>query len=281
MARIRQGFTLIELLVVIAIIAILAAILFPVFAQARESARKTVCLSNSKQSGLALMQYIQDYDETTPNVWSTVTTVHNLTDVWNQLQPYAKSRDIFTCPDRSQTGCESKTGIVGSSPSDRCLGLGYNWGPVQGFQNGEMEGGLIQVNLFPNGTTGEIGLGVTLAALVAPADTFAFMDTYDTPFYTNSIDEGLLGFTGGSNGSMPHGGRFNANYADGHAKTIMFRGGYWPQGGGGKVMLPKNIGDYGKWCVDPDAEINSFLGQMPCKQAPAVVASQVTGWFPD
>ncbi|MBC8141607.1 MAG: DUF1559 domain-containing protein [Armatimonadetes bacterium] len=64
--RLRQGFTLIELLVVIAIIAILAAILFPVFAQAREKARQTSCLSNTKQIGLAVVQYIQDYDETFP-----------------------------------------------------------------------------------------------------------------------------------------------------------------------------------------------------------------------
>ena len=61
-----SGFTLIELLVVIAIIAILAAILFPVFAQAREAARKTTCLSNMKQIGPAMMMYIQDYDETYP-----------------------------------------------------------------------------------------------------------------------------------------------------------------------------------------------------------------------
>src|SRR5690349_4121179 len=62
--RIEKGFTLIELLVVIAIIAILAAILFPVFAQAREKARQTTCLSNTKQMGLGLMMYAQDYDET-------------------------------------------------------------------------------------------------------------------------------------------------------------------------------------------------------------------------
>src|SRR5918911_1001893 len=65
-----SGFTLIELLVVIAIIAILAAILFPVFAQAREKARMVACLSNTKQIGLAVMQYVQDYDETYPtNSW--------------------------------------------------------------------------------------------------------------------------------------------------------------------------------------------------------------------
>src|SRR6202142_1298309 len=65
-SRRGAGFTLIELLVVIAIIAILAAILFPVFAQARESARKTVCLSNTKQLGLGIMMYVQDYDEVYP-----------------------------------------------------------------------------------------------------------------------------------------------------------------------------------------------------------------------
>ncbi len=64
--RPRKGFTLIELLVVIAIIAILAAILFPVFAQAREKARQTQCLSNEKQIGTSLMMYAQDYDEVLP-----------------------------------------------------------------------------------------------------------------------------------------------------------------------------------------------------------------------
>src|SRR5713226_1325040 len=67
--RIRAAFTLIELLVVIAIIAILAAILFPVFAQAREKARQTSCGSNMKQLGTAMMMYVQDYDETYAQVW--------------------------------------------------------------------------------------------------------------------------------------------------------------------------------------------------------------------
>jgi prepilin-type N-terminal cleavage/methylation domain-containing protein len=67
----RKGFTLIELLVVIAIIAILAAILFPVFAQARDKARQTTCTSNTKQSALAFMMYINDYDETFPWLWGS------------------------------------------------------------------------------------------------------------------------------------------------------------------------------------------------------------------
>jgi prepilin-type N-terminal cleavage/methylation domain-containing protein/prepilin-type processing-associated H-X9-DG protein len=90
----RRGFTLIELLVVIAIIAILAAILFPVFAQARDKARSINCLSNTKQLGSALMQYCQDYDETNvPNGTGT-----NNPQWIDLLQPYAKSDGILLCP---------------------------------------------------------------------------------------------------------------------------------------------------------------------------------------
>src|SRR5260370_2746948 len=80
----RKGFTLIELLVVIAIIAILAAILFPVFAQAREKARQTTCTSNVKNLGLAVVMYAQDYDETYPPLWYQANDGH-----WpNTVRPY-------------------------------------------------------------------------------------------------------------------------------------------------------------------------------------------------
>ena len=91
----KSGFTLIELLVVIAIIAILAAILFPVFAKAREKARQISCLSNLKQLGLGVMQYTQDNDEFFPQ--TNVPADH---DNWAQeIYPYVKSVDVYRCPD--------------------------------------------------------------------------------------------------------------------------------------------------------------------------------------
>jgi len=97
----QSGFTLIELLVVIAIIAILAAILFPVFAQARAKARQTMCLSNTKQMGNAINMYIQDYDEMIPpRAIRDVVTGNTMEGIsWRRLiYPYVKSADVFTCP---------------------------------------------------------------------------------------------------------------------------------------------------------------------------------------
>jgi prepilin-type N-terminal cleavage/methylation domain-containing protein/prepilin-type processing-associated H-X9-DG protein len=97
---VQRGFTLIELLVVIAIIAILAAILFPVFARAREQARKASCQSNLKQIGLAVVMYTQDYDEAYPVAnmgYKIPGTTSNY--FWYQvLQPYAKSYEVWVCP---------------------------------------------------------------------------------------------------------------------------------------------------------------------------------------
>lgn len=131
----RSGFTLIELLVVIAIISILAAILFPVFAQARAKARQTACVSNMKQLGLAMMQYVQDYDEQMPyadnggsngNANSPVYRV-----VWqDMIFPYVKSNAVFNCPEVDPTA-----GVGGIQ--------GYNPPPpyVDGTSQGRAQGG--------------------------------------------------------------------------------------------------------------------------------------------
>jgi len=120
MPTFKKAFTLIELLVVIAIIAILAAILFPVFAQARESARTISCVSNEKQISLGLLMYVQDYDEHFPMLLNTAAlggTPDNTNGLWGKrdpdgggytynytgwdkmISPYVKERGIFHCPD--------------------------------------------------------------------------------------------------------------------------------------------------------------------------------------
>ncbi|MGM0494535.1 MAG: DUF1559 domain-containing protein [Armatimonadota bacterium] len=114
----REGFTLIELLVVIAIIAILAAILFPVFARAREKARQTSCLSNLKQIMLSTHMYIQDFDERTPpHGYFQEAPAPRFNDsrggYWDWptlIEPYVMNRDIFECPSYPSTGAMSSSG---------------------------------------------------------------------------------------------------------------------------------------------------------------------------
>jgi len=126
LTRGKVAFTLIELLVVIAIIAILAAILFPVFAQAREKARQTACLSNQKQIGLGFMMYAQDYDETLPDGNVQASTGNNNGDPANprpaggyamgrgwagEVYPVVKNVGVFACPSDSTEGVAPKVPV--------------------------------------------------------------------------------------------------------------------------------------------------------------------------
>jgi prepilin-type N-terminal cleavage/methylation domain-containing protein/prepilin-type processing-associated H-X9-DG protein len=123
----NRGFTLIELLVVIAIIAILAAILFPVFAQARESARRTTCLSNLKQLDLACHMYAQDYDELFP-VDDHVCNPH--VRFISQVLPYMKNSQILYCPSAPKTGVS----YVQSNAANYAAGnIGYYYWSFDGL----------------------------------------------------------------------------------------------------------------------------------------------------
>jgi prepilin-type N-terminal cleavage/methylation domain-containing protein/prepilin-type processing-associated H-X9-DG protein len=125
-SRSKRAFTLIELLVVIAIIAILAAILFPVFAKAREKARQITCASNEKQLGLAFLQYIEDYDEMMPSGTAPGVSDTDLRVGWaGQIYTYVKSTGIFACPD------DPTTVGAGENPVSYLYNASFSW-PING-----------------------------------------------------------------------------------------------------------------------------------------------------
>jgi len=118
----RSGFTLIELLVVIAIIAILAAMLMPVFARVRENARKTSCASNLKQLGLACKMYSQDYDEVLPVDYYACNSSWTHSRLVGQLLPYMKNMGIFYCPSAAKMGFAD----IVNTPANQAAGnVGY------------------------------------------------------------------------------------------------------------------------------------------------------------
>ncbi|HEX3000468.1 MAG TPA: prepilin-type N-terminal cleavage/methylation domain-containing protein [Armatimonadota bacterium] len=121
MLKRKQGFTLIELLVVIAIIAILAAILFPVFARAREKARTSTCQSNGKQIAMAILSYVQDYDETYPR--GQFGWVYR----WNDaIAPYIKNTQVFKCPSATnENGYGWNTVFFGDAVSKTEASIAY------------------------------------------------------------------------------------------------------------------------------------------------------------
>lgn len=258
MRRNQNGFTLIELLVVIAIIAILAAILFPVFAQARAKARAISCLSNVKQIGLGFAMYVQDYDEQTPSGrgggW----------EWWTELMPYFKNIDFLYCPDRNDGGRYTQgSGTNGRSSGPfqlrKYIGYGYNWGPI-----GWRGGGLLQ-RQQPDPVAASLGInqthipGVSLASITEPAGTFAFGDTYDTPRMTIGIGFACDTWNGTATSQLRHSsGMMNYAFVDGHAKAIKVKTGYMSGAFNGRFMMAGDpVIARTAYCADPSAIINT------------------------
>ena len=222
MSRSRSAFTLIELLVVIAIIAILAAILFPVFAQAREKARQTACLSNTKQLATATLMYVQDYDETFPMSAyvgprpAAVTTPvalpaggPSVITVYDVLQPYIKNIEIFNCP-------SYKPGL------DWYSRLGPVWSGVFRYVGYVPNFGLFGENLCGGGGMPMVKPGYTptvaIAAANFPAETIMFFDgTHRND--TNAATR-LQAFNFLADGR--HNDGSNINFSDGHSKWFRY-----------------------------------------------------------
>ena len=202
----RNGFTLIELLVVIAIIAILAAILFPVFARARETARQTACRSNLRQLGTAVQMYVQDYDGQyfqhwylSPTYWfgrvDSSTTPPTVYRQEGLLYPYIKNTDIQKCP--------SFTGIAVYSGAT--AGYGYNVAYL---------------------TSGFGQAGVSEAAIDKPASCAVFADSANYHAPSGTVRETLTIWPPSSTITynfavvqFRHNGTGNVLYADGHVKS--------------------------------------------------------------
>ena len=234
----RNGFTLIELLVVIAIIAILAAILFPVFAQAREKARQSTCTSNEKQLGIALLAYVQDYDETLPPGSYMDPTNTSPTPWMHLVDPYVKGGyperaadagtlklSIYVCPDfNPQTG--------GTAPSHSYA---------------------VNQNLMPSYINDAIPVWgkpptVTLAAIKSPAQNVMITEATGSRIFTEGND--TVSLSGKSTVAQQcqavyvlsrtrHSGGANYLLGDGHVK--------WYKGAG----FTKRGTNW--WEIDPEA----------------------------
>jgi len=236
--RVRSAFTLIELLVVIAIIAILAAILFPVFAQARESARGASCLSNIKQLQLGMLMYIQDYDETLPPnfIWdfpkggpyeeSTRYVFRGL------IYPYVKNRGIYLCPSThgqaySQWGFVPPYGALDDTIHDVSSNYAVN------FNAGY---GAVSPNWNNNAPTYDLWPGLrALAADDSPANVLSMTESllgmgYAQPGLTIATYENLFW-------PEPHHGRANFSFMDGHAKSLKWSATFGQTGTGWETWL--------------------------------------------
>jgi prepilin-type N-terminal cleavage/methylation domain-containing protein/prepilin-type processing-associated H-X9-DG protein len=234
----RNAFTLIELLVVIAIIAILAAILFPVFARAREQARKASCASNLKQIGIAVMMYVQDYDETYPIAYMTPAPINTWYSV---LDPYAKSKQVFICPDVGRAGLG---GTYGAGTPSGAMTNDYAWnmcGTTSASYKGNGFGYYYNMACTPTGANSATpwAYPVNLSTVQEAASTILVTDPPSSGYASGS----WLAIGYGSQQYMPvlHGGQSwsataatvtdfsgggNYLFADGHVKFLQANAAY-------------------------------------------------------
>jgi prepilin-type N-terminal cleavage/methylation domain-containing protein/prepilin-type processing-associated H-X9-DG protein len=250
----HRGFTLIELLVVIAIIAILAAILFPVFARARENARRSSCQSNLKQIGLGVMQYTQDYDERYPSAmyaskywdgpgtWISATagdgtpggtyvvqvptggSPANYKSWADSIFPYIKSTQLLRCPS--------------ASTEPNAMSYAYSGG-ISGTHYRNYQSAVPPGPLIPGASAANEVQGISAAEITRPAEVFMFMDANDStwtpaisPFNTNAATAtSNANYDYVSKRIMVHLEGTNICYADGHVK--------WAKGLGNPSFMAK------------------------------------------
>jgi prepilin-type N-terminal cleavage/methylation domain-containing protein/prepilin-type processing-associated H-X9-DG protein len=276
MTRTRRGFTLIELLVVIAIIAILAAILFPVFAQAREKARSASCLSNTKQIGLATAMYTQDYDESMPPALQTsVTQLYNLcgikadvllNTVYDETYPYMKNAQILQCPSNPQSIdlCTDINTLITATAGNLAgfdfpsIGLIGNFRYASyvfnyyllGVGGVELAGVDITTPIHQY-NNGEIPYPKALAQIGFPADTPSFYDGY------------IVGAQPITPAIPRHTQTANVAYVDGHSKAYHMS--LQPVCPSTTCLLDSNTGlwinqsyiDHGPYRANPGDQLNS------------------------
>jgi len=292
MKSLSRAFTLIELLVVIAIIAILAAILFPVFAQAKEAAKRTSCLSNTKQINVGMMMYLNDFDDTTPTILgpSGPNTSYQI-DWYTQVSPYVKNFGVFFCPDRNEfqldsggDSCDDSHGGARFNTTGKCPGFGYNWGISEVSGSGLVMG-------RTNADNWRINAGKNSNSIAYPAQMFTFGDTGDSPRFTICAEYMVQYYNILKKGDLRHGGRFNMGFLDGHSKLVQFNAGpvWGPLSSGNSSpsnnswALPQNKNEGYFYCDDPDAIDATFSGalgsQVTCKQSVDLLYSQMN-WYP-
>jgi prepilin-type N-terminal cleavage/methylation domain-containing protein/prepilin-type processing-associated H-X9-DG protein len=255
--RRTKGFTLIELLVVIAIIAILAAILFPVFAQAREKARAIQCLSNMNQIGKGVMMYVQDYDEVYPAMNTDCGQRLRPFYFTSQILPYIKNAGVFKCPSD------------GNPRSDCYPAFGSGAWPNEGGRSYSATTTVLGATTSSpsqiwGGSTPRVGIGI--AEIDEPAETIMIAEKMSgnadsnicwpnnvlkwrtVPTVNPSVDGGCSGSDLRSRTGPRHNGGSNFIFADGHAKWSMLD----------RTILPKNLWSRSKSATDPLSDTRNF-----------------------